>query len=88
MLALHERQPFDANGNTQSREYTGAVLPAGAKLWSKAGWTSEVRHDAAYVELPSGERFILVSFTVGHSKEKEIVPAVARVVLAGLREMK
>ncbi|HEX5218818.1 MAG TPA: serine hydrolase [Verrucomicrobiae bacterium] len=88
MMALHERQPFEPNGNTQSREYTGAVLPAGSKLWSKAGWTSEVRHDAAYVELPTGERFILVTFTVGHSKEKEIVPAVARLVLTGLREVK
>jgi len=88
MMALHERQPFDPDGNVQSREYTGAVLPAGSKLWSKAGWTSEVRHDAAYVELPTGEKFILVTFTVGHSKDKEIVPAVARVVLAGLREAK
>lgn len=88
MLALHERQPFAADGNVQSHEYTGAALPAGAKLWSKAGWTSEVRHDAAYVELATGECFILVTFTVGHSKEKEIVPAVARVVLAGLREIK
>ena len=86
MMALHERQPFDANGNGQSREYTGAVLPVGSRLWSKAGWTSEVRHDAAYVELPTGEKFILVTFTVGHSKDKEIVPGVARLVLAGLRE--
>ena len=85
MMALHERQPFDANGNVQSREYTGAVLPTGSNLWSKAGWTSEVRHDAAYVELPTGEKFILVTFTAGHSKEKEIVPAVARLVLDGLR---
>lgn len=88
MLDLHARQPFDSNGNTQSREYTGAVLPTGAKLWSKAGWTSEVRHDAAYVELPTGERFILVTFTVGHSKDKEIIPAIARAVLAGMRETK
>jgi len=84
MLELHQRQPFAADGNAQSREYTGAVLPAGANLWSKAGWMSEVRHDAAYVELPAGERFILVTFTVGHSKEKEIIPAIARAVLAGL----
>jgi beta-lactamase class A len=88
MLELHQRQPFEAEGNAQSREYTGAVLPDGAKLWSKAGWTSEVRHDAAYVELPSGERFILVTFTAGHSKEKEIIPAVARAVLTGLHESK
>lgn len=85
MLALHERQPFDPNGNGQSREYTGAVLPPGAKLWSKAGWMSEVRHDAAYVELPTGEKFILVTFTIGHAKDKEIIPAVAKTVIAGLR---
>lgn len=88
MLDLHMRQPFAPDANTQSREYTGAALPPGAKLWSKAGWTSEVRHDAAYVELPTGERFILVTFTVGQAKEKEIIPAIARMVLAGLREAK
>lgn len=83
MLALHERHPFDPDADGQSREYTGAALPPGARLWSKAGWMSEVRHDAAYVELPTGEKFILVTFTVGHAKEKEIVPAVARFVLEG-----
>jgi len=84
MLELHARQPFDPEGNGQSREYTGAVLPLGAKLWSKAGWMSEVRHDAAYVELPTGEKFILVTFTVGHAKDKEIIPAVAKTVIEGL----
>lgn len=84
MLELHERQPFDPHGNGQSREYTGAVLPPGSKLWSKAGWMSEVRHDAAYVELPTGEKFILVIFTAGHSKDKEIIPALAQNVIAGL----
>lgn len=85
MLALHERQPFDPEGNGQSREYTGAVLPPGAKLWSKAGWMSEVRHDAASVELPTGEKFILVTFTVGQAKEKDIIPAIADSVMQGLR---
>ena len=85
MLELHARQPFDPEGNGQSREYTGAVLPSGTKLWSKAGWMSEVRHDAAYVELPTGEKFILATFTVGHSKDKEIIPAVAKTIIEGLR---
>lgn len=84
MLELHARHPFDPEAGVQSREYTGAVLPPGSKLWSKAGWMSEVRHDAAYVELPTGEKFILVTFTVGHSKEKEIIPAVAKTVISGL----
>jgi hypothetical protein len=84
MLALHEREPFDSESSVQSREYTGAALPPGSKLWSKAGWMSEVRHDAAYVALPDGTKFILVTFTVGHAKEKEIIPAIARAVIAGL----
>lgn len=88
MLALHERHPFDPAAGGQAREYTGAALPPGAKLWSKAGWTSETRHDAAYVELPTGERFVLVAFTVGHAKEKGIIPAVARAVIEGLRGAK
>lgn len=85
MLALHERQPFDPEGNVQSREYIGAALPTGAKLWSKAGWTREVRHDAAYVELPTGERFVLVIFTTGHSKEQAIIPALAREIMAEMQ---
>ncbi|MGC3961391.1 MAG: serine hydrolase [Verrucomicrobiota bacterium] len=84
MLELHTRRPFDSEADVQSREYTGAVLLPGSKLWSKAGWMSEVRHDAAYVELPTGEKFILVTFTVGHSKDKEIIPTVAKAVITGL----
>ncbi len=81
MLELHARRPHDPDAEPQSREYTGAALPAGAKLWSKAGWMSEVRHDAAYVELPAGEKFVLVTFTVGHSEKSEIIPTLARSVL-------
>ncbi len=87
MLALHEHQPFDPAAGNPEREYTGAALPPGAKLWSKAGWTSETRHDAGYVKLPTGERFVLVTFTVGHAKEKGIIPAVARAVIDELRGM-
>lgn len=88
MLALHARRPFDPEADAQSREYTGAALPAGARLWSKAGWMSEVRHDAAYVELPTGEKFVLVTFTVGHAKDKEIIPVVARTVIAGFPSLR
>ncbi len=87
MLALHEHQPFDPAAGNPAREYAGAALPPGAKLGSKAGWTSETRHDAGYVELPTGQRFVLVTFTVGHAKEKGIIPAVARAVIDELRGM-
>ena len=69
----------------QSRDFTGVALKPGTKLWSKAGWTSTVRHDAAYVELPDGRQFILVTFTVGHPNERNIIPAIARRILENYR---
>ncbi|HEY8133088.1 MAG TPA: serine hydrolase, partial [Thermoanaerobaculia bacterium] len=66
MLALLSRplNPVNKDEN-QVTEFIGESLPAGTKLWSKAGWTSEVRHDAAYIELPTGRKLILVIFTRG-----------------------
>lgn len=88
MMDLLQRRPFDKGAEAQSREYTGVALPAGSKLWSKAGWTSETRHDAAYVELPGGAKFVLVIFSVGHANEKEIIPAAARIVVEALAAAK
>jgi beta-lactamase class A len=86
MMELLKRDPFNPKAETQSREYTGKALPAGAKLWSKAGWTSETRHDAAYVELPDGHRFVLVIFTVNHANEQETIPTTTRAVIEGLTQ--
>ena len=35
--------------------FLGEGLPPGAQLWSKAGWMSQARHDAAYVEWPANQ---------------------------------
>jgi beta-lactamase class A len=83
MMELLKRDPT-RKGDDQATEYTGAVVPAGAKLWSKAGWTSTARHDAAYVELPSGKRIVLVIFTSGQSREKGIIHEIARRVFEGI----
>ena len=73
----------------QGHGFTGIALKdiAGAKLWSKAGWTSTTRHDAAYIELPDGAKFVLVVFTEHHSNEREIIPTVARVVIDGMKSV-
>lgn len=86
MMKLLERDPFakGKDANSQATTYTGAALPPGAKLWSKAGWTSQTRHDAAYVELPNGARFVLVIFTLDHANEREIIPTMARKIIEGL----
>lgn len=71
----------------QGHGFTGIALKEieGAKIWSKAGWTSTTRHDVAYIELPSGAKFVLATFTVDHANEREIIPTVARVVIEGLK---
>lgn len=85
MMALLERplNPLRKDEN-QVTEFIGEALPAGAKLWSKAGWTTEVRHDAAYIELPDGRKIILAIFTRGAADDKTLLPAIAKSVLGEL----
>jgi beta-lactamase class A len=90
MLELLKRDPSPnaGNKNDQAHAYTALALPPGAKLWSKAGWTSECRHDAAYVELPNGAKFVLVTFTMDHANERDIVSSVAKAVVEEFRTRK
>ncbi len=81
MMELLKRDPF-AEGkaaNSQATDFAGKALIdgklTGAKLWSKAGWTSRNRHDAAYVETPGGLKFAIAVLTENRSNEKEIIPA-------------
>jgi hypothetical protein len=87
MLELMRRNPFkkieEGGEPDQNNAFTGLALRdrPGAKLWSKAGWTSQARHDAAYVELPNGARFVLVTFTTGQANERAIIEFVAKRVI-------
>jgi beta-lactamase class A len=86
MLKLHARD-FTAKAggaDDQAHGFTAPGLPRDAKLWSKAGWTSTARHDAAYVELADGRRFVLVTFTTGHAKERDIIPFVTKQIVQRL----
>jgi beta-lactamase class A len=65
----------------QAHGFTGIALTPGTRYWSKAGWTSTTRHDAAYLELPDGRRLVLVTFTTETAREREIIPTVARTIL-------
>jgi beta-lactamase class A len=86
MMALLARplNPSTQDEN-QIKEFIGASVPLDAKLWSKAGWTSEVRHDAAYVELPSGKKWILVIMTRGAADDVKLIPAIAAKLLDALK---
>src|SRR5258705_3967652 len=92
MMALLKRD-YTGKSNSdddQGHGFTGIALQGreGVKLWSKAGWTSTTRHDAAYVEMPDGNKFVLVTFTTDHANEREIIPTVARVVIERLKDVK
>ena len=84
MMDLLKREFKAGTKDDQGTAFTGKGLPEGAKLWSKAGWTSTTRHDAAYVELPGGEKLVLVTFTTGHSNNRDIIPSLARRIVAAL----
>ena len=92
MMTLLKRDPFsDRKGDDdQAHDFTGKLLidrkMTDAKLWSKAGWTSKSRHDAAYIETTDGLKFVLVVFTENHSNEKEVIPMIAGKIIDSLRK--
>ena len=66
--------------------FLGEALPTNAQVWSKAGWTSQVRHDAAYIEIPQLQPYLLVVFTKGkdNAQNKRILPFISQ---AFIKEM-
>lgn len=94
MMNLLKREPFaeTKDADDQAHAFTGIALInkklATAKLWSKAGWTSKTRHDAAYVETPDGLKFVLVVFTENMAGERDIIPSIAGKILDGMGKIK
>jgi beta-lactamase class A len=85
MLGLLERPLSPPRpAENQVKEFLGESLPEGSRLWSKEGDTSEVRHDAAYVELPGGRKLIVVILTRGAADDKTLLPAIGTHLLAEL----
>jgi hypothetical protein len=94
MMSLMKRSlnPTDLINDEENQVvgFLGEGLPQDAQLWSKAGWTSQVRHDAAYIELPSHSPYLLVAFTEGkaQSKNPAILPFVSKQVVAAMSHIK
>jgi beta-lactamase class A len=65
----------------QGHGFSSKALPPGSQYYSKAGWTSTTRHDAIFVELPNGERYIAVIFTVDNAKNPAIIPFVSKLLV-------
>lgn len=90
MMDLMKREPFaeTKDQDDQAHGFTGiALINKGmkdARIWSKAGWTSKTRHDAAYIETADGLKFVLVVFTENFATERNIIPTIAEKVLENL----
>ncbi|MDH6060894.1 class A beta-lactamase-related serine hydrolase [Chrysosporum bergii ANA360D] len=85
MMNLLKRSlnPHDLPTDVEEDQVTGFLgggLTQEAQTWSKAGWTTQVRHDAAYIELPEQPPYILVVFTEGkaNAKNRDILPFVSQ----------
>jgi beta-lactamase class A len=69
----------DPGEENQVNGFLGAGLPPESEIWSKAGWTSQVRHDAAYIELVDRQPYLLIVFTEGtaNSQNRQILPFIS-----------
>jgi len=75
-----------ADPENQVDGFLGEGLPPQALLWSKAGWMSQARHDAAYVELEGQAPLLVVAFSEGQAcaADTTLLPQLAaRLVDAG-----
>lgn len=84
MMKLMKRsldpEELAAEPENQVTGFLGGGLPQSAQLWSKAGWTGQVRHDAAYIELPGLLPYLLIVFIEGkaNSNNEEILPFISQ----------
>jgi beta-lactamase class A len=91
MMDLMKRDPFAKTDDPDSQDkgFSGKAFidmkMTDVKLWSKAGWTSKARHDAAYIETSDGLKFVLVVFTENHANDREVIPTIVKSVINGLR---
>ncbi|MFW6731233.1 MAG: serine hydrolase [Synechococcus sp.] len=79
-----ERQ---ADPENQVDGFLGQGLPTGSRLWSKAGWMSQARHDAAFCEVPGLPPFLLVAFGegAGPATDESWLPGLCRELVESLK---
>ena len=77
-LDQHQRR---ADPENQVDGFLGEGLPDDALLWSKAGWMSQARHDAAWFQASEQQPpTLLVVFTTGpdRARDASLLPELAR----------
>ncbi|MEQ9237249.1 serine hydrolase [Coleofasciculus sp. E2-BRE-01] len=86
-LLKHNLKPADVqDDNHQITGFLGGGLPPEAQLWSKSGCSSQMRHDAAYIEIPSILPYLLVVFTQSqtHRQNQDLLPFISQKVVQAM----
>ena len=75
-LDLNQRR---GDPNNQIDGFLGEGLTNGSRIWSKAGWMSQVRHDAAWFSNSKSTPMLLVVFCQGRQLANDtfLLPAIA-----------
>jgi len=75
-----------ADPENQVDGFLGEALPAGSRLWSKAGWMSQARHDAIWCQPGNQDQppMLIVAFGTGRDRAKDdtLMPELARALTA------
>ena len=71
-----------ADPENQVDGFLGEGLPPDSRLWSKAGWMSQARHDAAWWQRPDQPPELLVVFSTGTERAKDatLLPNLAQLL--------
>ena len=74
-----------ADPENQVDGFLGEGLPGDCQLWSKAGWMSQARHDAAWFQQLDQPPMLLVAFSTGtdRAKDERLLPDLARLLHKG-----
>lgn len=77
------------NLHNQVVGFLGSGLPIEARLWSKVSETSQVRHDAAYIELPNSLPYLLIVFIEGkdNARNESILPFISRQIVSAMQTL-
>lgn len=75
-----------SNSKDEQVEFIGAGLEFDRvkSFYSKAGWTSAVRHDTAFIELMNGEEYLLTVLTRELSHFPELIPAISKEIFKNI----
>ena len=88
-LNLAQTTPNPGEEN-QVNGFLGEGLPPGSQIWSKAGWTSQARHDVAYIELVNRQPYLLIVFTErtanSHNRHRQILPYISERIVTAMSQ--